>query len=141
MLTIVIKTDTEVKTKSGKTESSVSSPDAALRALDGLCLKSEAAEYTYELCLFRSATQHEHRSRGSTVRLGQAWKWLTAQPDGSDATFTGVLTGGDRCVAAGVSRSIHVRFLCAADGDFLGKVSERSTCAYEVEMRTPAACT
>ena len=140
-------------------------PHAAYRALEGLCLRSEAAEYIYELCLFHRATQKSGRSSHShaTTSLGSTWQWrrrgsqhvigahLSSFPGGSssssrdnkepaDDIVEAELLGGDMCVAVHFRRSMIVRFVCAADGDRLGAVSERSTCVYEVEVHTPAAC-
>jgi hypothetical protein len=133
-------------------------PHAAFRALAGKCLMSDegGGEFEYELCLFSSATQRQRhkggaahwlgsklgigqthgRGRGNQGghSLGRRWTWRTRDPP------VGVLSGGDLCVGAGVSRSLVVHFQCASSGERLGKVSEASTCVYEVTISTPAAC-
>lgn len=138
-----------------------SGPHPAFGALDGQCLSSSDAEYTYEVCLYRSATQKK-RTGNRGISLGHAWSWgppgkrgalsalarfnptrrssvAASSEDGGG--IQGVLTGGEPCAGAHVDRSMIIKFVCSAEGDRLGKVSERSTCVYECELHTPAACT
>ena len=133
-------------------------PHAAFRALDGKCFRSEhSREYTYEVCLFTKASQSEKgRGHRPSVSLGHNWQWRYHSASASGRALArlfsstaaasdgrpmeGVLSAGQRCAGAGVDRSTIVKFVCSAEGEELGQVSERSTCVYEVELHTPAAC-
>ena len=100
-------------------------------------------EYRYELCLYKSANQQKRLSgsRSAAVSLGTRWAWQhrAAHGDGG-APIVGVLSGGARCAEARVDRSLIVTFVCGTSSEELGKISERSTCVYEVTLTTPAAC-
>jgi hypothetical protein len=120
-------------------------PHTAFRALDGACFESSTSEYKYELCLYTSATQSKSHG-GPSLNLGRSWSW---RKRAHGAPIVGVLGGGDMCAGAHVARSLVVTFACATADEarasrhglgVLGKVSEASTCVYEVVLRTPAAC-
>ena len=115
-------------------------PHAAYGALDGVCVSSDSSEYVYKLCLFSSMEQTQRPGVGrGGFSLGRRWEWLPRTADDA-AAVVGRLSGGDRCAGPGVDRSIDVRFVCAAAGESLGRVTEASTCKYEVTLETPAAC-
>ena len=103
-----------------------------------MCFHSGTAEYTYDVCLYKSARQKPTRS-GGPVDLGKHWQWRPRTSH--DEPVTGVLKGGARCFGAGVDRSLVVSFVCASEREArLGKVTEASTCVYAVTLHTPAAC-
>ena len=125
-------------------------PHVAFHTLDGKCFTSKTNEYVYRVCLFHSAHQIKG-NYGTGTSLGSSWHWKRQRNGDAAAkatstsvditTIEGVLTGGAHCAGANIDRSLIISFVCSADGDSLGKVSERSTCVYEVELSTPAACT
>lgn len=116
-------------------------PHAAYGALVGECVTSRSSEYTYRLCLYDRATQQANAGGSHAFSLGARWEWLPSEPSGESAPAArGRLTGGERCAAASVSRSIEVTFVCGNAGEKLGPVTETSTCAYAVALETPAAC-
>ena len=124
--------------KNGVSIAARTSPHVAYRALDGECFHSGTAEYTYDVCLYKSASQRPTRS-GGPVDLGKHWEWRPRTSH--DEPVTGVLKGGARCFGAGVDRSLVVSFVCASEREArLGKVTEASTCVYAVTLHTPAAC-
>ena len=115
-------------------------PHPAYGELSGRFFRATAAEYEYEVSLFSYASQGPsggRRSGSSTVSLGKRWAWQHAV---GQVGAVGELSGGDWCAGASVHRSLTLHFACAADGDRLGKVAERSTCRYEATFWTPAAC-
>ena len=110
--------------------------------LDGQCFHTSTSEYTYELCLYKSAKQTPSKRGGGgsgVVELGRRWAWRPRAASGGQP-IVGVLSGGARCFGPGVDRSLVVTFECAAQGETLGKVSEPSPCVYEATLSTPAAC-
>lgn len=122
-------------------------PHAAYKALDGQCFHSSepGSEFTYEICLYKSASQKEARGHRRSVSLGSTWSWQVpphSSPSGADGDgVVGILSGGQMCVGAHVQRSLRLHFVCGAHGEHLSKVSESSTCVYEATLTTPAACT
>ena len=115
----------------------------ACGAAGGLCFARSTSEHRYDLCLFKSATQKPaaragiFSEGGEYTQLGTRWVWRKRARGGP---IVGVLSGGALCAAARVDRSLVVTFACAAEREELGKVSEASTCVYEVTLHTPAAC-
>jgi hypothetical protein len=112
----------------------------------------EQAESAPERSLFRkmAAAVKPSRGRGHSFNLGKRWEWIShpqPQPHGAapdtaaaPARVGGKLSGGERCQAAHVDRSTTVTFMCTPGAEKLGRVTESSTCAYAVELETPAAC-
>ncbi|CAE8633288.1 unnamed protein product, partial [Polarella glacialis] len=96
----------------------------AYSGLEGRCISKKQAEYKYEACFFKKAKQ-DHTSIGT-------WK-------GWEAPGVAVFDGGQYC-PGGPDRSFKVRFRCGPTEELL-EITEPSRCAYEAELRHPAACT
>ncbi len=106
----------------------------AFGALVDKCYTSAATgEYTYELCLFKYATQKRPNDPRSPkgVSLGRVWTW-------ERMGFSAILSEGDAC-PGGRPRSLRIEFECD-DRSSLGTVSEMGTCSYTTKVWTPAAC-
>ena len=122
----------------GASAASLAAPHPAFRALDSKCLSVTTSEYTYQVCLYSKASQLARANGGrASVDLGRRWQWRPRQAGGP---IVGVLTHGAHCAGPRVDRSLAVTFACSAHGESLGEVKEPSPCAYEVTLRTPAAC-
>lgn len=116
-------------------------PHPAFATLVGKCFQTSQHEYVYEVCLFDKATQTKRGSKPTS--LGKRWAWRQGGGQGgghANGVVAGALSGGERCWAVNIDRSLHVLFECWAHPEALGHVSERSPCVYEATLRTAAAC-
>ena len=120
--------------------------DGQWRALRDQCFERQHHSYTYEVCLFKSASQRE--GAGSRTNLGSFSGWEEMPAD--DPVFEGVsanttplrramkFTNGQHCWNAG-NRELLVRVLCGGTTEVLS-IDEPSTCHYEMKLQSPAAC-
>ncbi|KAF9969695.1 hypothetical protein BGZ73_007811 [Actinomortierella ambigua] len=92
------------------------------------CFDYKTVEYTYQVCLFGSATQ---KSSGDTS-LGSFSNWV-----GDDYTVQ-MYTGGLRCWN-GPERSVKLIMSCGLENEIVS-VTEPEKCEYLYEFRTPAVC-
>merc|ERR1719499_207931 len=105
--------------------------NAAFAALSDQCFSVNVEKYTYEMCLFDKAAQKEG-SRSTS--LG---KFKSIQHFDEQTVIK--FEGGQSCWK-GPQRSLTVNVKCGAKNEVLS-ATEPSMCAYEMDFRSPTACT
>uniref|UniRef100_UPI00358FD664 N-acetylglucosamine-1-phosphotransferase subunit gamma isoform X2 n=1 Tax=Myxine glutinosa TaxID=7769 RepID=UPI00358FD664 len=103
--------------------------------LAGRCWALTIGIYTYELCPFHNATQHEQTIRWNAYSgiLGVWQGW-----DISNFTFVAMLMKeGDSCGSR--NREVQVSFICGEANKLL-RVAEPATCSYTMEFSSPLVC-
>lgn len=101
--------------------------------LEKKCFNKRAQGYTYNICLFGSASQ-------DSVDLG-SWDervWGDNSFEDPHAPVKARFSNGRRC-HTGPMRSLDVDFVCATE-DAVLDVSEPSMCEYYAKVGTPAVC-
>jgi protein kinase C substrate 80K-H len=93
------------------------------------CIELDTPEYTYELCLFDTATQKPKSGGGSDIPIGTWSKWTDGKM---------VYEGGAQCWN-GPKRSVKVDVECG-DVNEAVSMSEASKCEYVMRVRSPAGC-
>eukprot|EP00434_Breviolum_minutum_P001624 symbB.v1.2.001433.t1/scaffold58.1/size370606/2 len=111
----------EEKLKSGEDEQ-----ELAFSGLTDRCIEKSIGEYKYKICFFKDAKQ-------DSISIGN-WKGWSS----SSGTPVGTFDGGQYC-PGGPERSLTVKFRCG--NEELLDVTEPSRCAYEAQLKHPAACT
>jgi protein kinase C substrate 80K-H len=104
-------------------------PNDVFLALADNCFKSVQTRWTYEACMFKSATQSEGYQ--NTVSVGH---WAGFSSDYKKMLYT----GGDECWNVG-PRSFTLALSCGPE-NVLSDGEEPATCAYEGKFATPAVC-
>ncbi|OWY92949.1 Glucosidase 2 subunit beta [Phytophthora megakarya] len=95
-------------------------------------------KYEYKFCAFSEIKQDR-------TNLGKWDGWSVEEMKDSSATTTQVdhskmrYSKGQRCYK-GPERSVVVHLECGAENEILN-VDEPSTCVYEMNVRSPLACT
>ncbi|KIJ56830.1 hypothetical protein M422DRAFT_22966 [Sphaerobolus stellatus SS14] len=107
------------------------------KKLQDLCLSTESGEYTYEVCLFGSATQ-KGSSHNNLGRF-ESWNKDSNVKPGEPAFYTVQhYTGGAKCWN-GPMRSVTLHLSCGTENKLL-TVAEPEKCEYHVTGTTPALC-
>jgi len=104
---------------------------AAFAALADQCFSVNVDKYTYEMCLFNKAAQKE----GSRSTSLGSFKSIEHFDDKTVIKFE----GGQSCWK-GPQRSLTVNVKCGSENKVL-QATEPSMCAYEMDFRSPTACT
>jgi hypothetical protein len=104
-------------------------PNHVYHALKDQCFKSKVGAFSYEICLFGSASQTNND--GYSVDLGSFSGW---KEDYSVMEYT----NGDSCWD-GPNRSIAVTMMCGIQ-EAIVSVSEPSKCVYHATMTSISAC-
>ncbi|CAG9466711.1 unnamed protein product [Pedinophyceae sp. YPF-701] len=114
--------------------------DEYIALVDGECPSAQADKYTYRVCPFGEARQHEGAAHASPgVLLGTFSGWEGSVPEeGPRGEATMLFRGGEQCWG-GPQRSMTVRIECALE-DALQAVDEPSRCEYTAVLKTPSAC-
>lgn len=105
--------------------------DNAMRTLDGTCIRGSFTQYEYELCFFGKVQQFEHGKAIASLGKWGAWK---VDKDVGYMEYK----NGDACWN-GPRRSTRVRITCGVSEEIVS-VDEPNRCAYEMVIRSPAAC-
>lgn len=112
----------------------------ALLAMKDECVEVKDGNYEYSLCVMDKVTQKELGGRSSQVTLGKFKSMHSSTPAAGDAhSIVMKYDGGQYCHAFG-ARSATVLVTCGSENRLLS-AAEPSTCAYELQMESPAACT
>mmetsp|Transcript_2895 Transcript_2895/g.4445 ORF Transcript_2895/g.4445 Transcript_2895/m.4445 type:complete len:597 (-) Transcript_2895:1066-2856(-) len=105
-------------------------------ALKDQCFEKEDGPFTYKLCILDKITQKEVNG-GREVTLGSFQNLEHHYENGRSTLLR--YEKGQHCHAHG-ARTATVFVTCAASNALLS-ASEPSTCAYQLEFQSPAACT
>ncbi|KZW03841.1 hypothetical protein EXIGLDRAFT_599996 [Exidia glandulosa HHB12029] len=109
------------------------------KQLENKCISKDTGEYTYEVCLFGSASQKQ--KNGGSNNLGRFSSW-NKKPDvvpGSPEYYSvQMYTGGARCWN-GPERSVTLKLECGTENAILS-VSEPEKCEYHLHGTSPALC-
>ncbi|GLB33238.1 putative low-density lipoprotein receptor domain class A [Lyophyllum shimeji] len=110
------------------------------KKLDGMCVKKDVGDYTYEMCFFDEARQIP-KNGGSTFSLGRFDSWNAAegvQPGEPEYYKKQVYKHGTRCWN-GPERNVVVLLSCGLE-NALVSVVELEKCEYQFTGTTPALC-
>jgi protein kinase C substrate 80K-H len=102
-------------------------------AMKDECYSVKGGEFTYNICIMGQITQTD--AGGRSVTLGKHNK-IVKQDDGSTLLE---YNDGQHCHVFGARRG-SVKVTCG-ENNLVVEVTEPSTCYYEFEMFSPAACT
>lgn len=121
-------------------------PNDIFRALKDKCIKTDVAEYTYELCWWGQAVQKA--KAGGSNTLGRYESIDTMVADEEPRADGKSLGKGPRTVLRyengahcwnGPNRRVDVWLGCA-ETEEIWRVSESEKCVYKMEVGTPIAC-
>ncbi|ORY00840.1 hypothetical protein K493DRAFT_256088 [Basidiobolus meristosporus CBS 931.73] len=101
------------------------------------CFDYNTGEYTYEVCMFGSATQKSNKDFNS-VHLGKFSRWSDNESSHPDHYKEQVYDQGVRCWN-GPERSLKLYLTCGAQNE-VTSVTEPEKCEYHMHMRSPAVC-
>ena len=114
----------------------------AYLAMKDQCVELKDAAFTYKACMLGSVNQHDDKGDHGQVLLGEYY----GQIEESDINSSGSkyynsmkFHNGQHCHAFG-ARSAEIHIYCGTENKLLS-AREPSTCAYFLEMESPAACT
>jgi len=120
----------------GDLESSKLGPDGELHALKDTCHSIDAGKYTYELCLFGSASQKERDQSGRGTDLG---KWSEALVDEATGDRIWKWDRGAKCWN-GPARSATAIVTCGSEVVKVLTADEPETCRYQLLVESYVAC-
>lgn len=106
----------------------------ALLSHRNTCFTAESGNYKYSFCSFDKVSQSELHGSGE-VTLGE----YSDVYENEDGSYTMKFTDGQYCHAFG-PRTADVTITCGRENVLLG-AREPSTCFYQLEFESPAACT
>jgi protein kinase C substrate 80K-H len=101
-----------------------------LRALKEVCMKNKIAEYDYEVCFYKKASQN---GNGHHSNLGQFDNWHR-----KDGNFIMNFENGARCWNGPIRRAV-VELSCGPSHQILS-VSEPEKCEYHIKGVSPVVC-
>ena len=110
-------------------------PDGELYAFRDTCHSIEAGKYTYEVCIFGSASQKEKNQGGRGTDLG---KWKGTSIDEETGRRVWKWENGAKCWN-GPQRSATVYVTCSEENKVIS-AEEPDTCRYVLEMESYIAC-
>ena len=112
--------------------------DGEIHALKDECLEMEAGgKYSYELCLFGSASQRDIGATSGGTNLGK-WDGVKNNDDNNNGERIFMWTGGAKCWNGPV-RSATAYVTCGTETKLLS-AEEPNVCQYEFQIESYIAC-